>query len=79
VFRRRHHQHIELLLSALDGNLLRQQHCFFGGGTAIALCYGEYRESVDDVVKLFCTPQLSHFSQFCHFGFILVWALVIQV
>jgi hypothetical protein len=27
--------------------LLRQKNCLFGGGTAIALRYGEYRESVD--------------------------------
>jgi hypothetical protein len=26
---------------------LRENNCLFGGGTAIALRYGEYRESVD--------------------------------
>ena len=30
--------------------------------------------SHNDVVKLFCTPQLSNFSQFGHLGFILIWA-----
>lgn len=31
----------------LDADLLAENHCLFGGGTAIALRYGEYRESVD--------------------------------
>ncbi|MCK9505329.1 MAG: nucleotidyl transferase AbiEii/AbiGii toxin family protein [Porticoccaceae bacterium] len=31
----------------MDAALLREHHCFFGGGTAIALRYREYRESVD--------------------------------
>jgi hypothetical protein len=35
------------VLRALDGELLRERRCLFGGGTAIALRYGEYRESVD--------------------------------
>jgi hypothetical protein len=34
-------------LYALDGPLLRENKCLFGGGTLIALRYGEYRESVD--------------------------------
>lgn len=47
MFRRPHHQRIAQVLFALNGDLLRSQHCLFGGGTAIALRYGEYRESVD--------------------------------
>jgi hypothetical protein len=47
MFERPHHQRIGLLLYALDGALLRRHQCFFGGGTAIALRHGEYRESVD--------------------------------
>lgn len=47
MFRRVHHQRIAQLLSTINGDLFRQHHCFFGGGTAIALLYGEYRESVD--------------------------------
>lgn len=35
------------MLGALDGDMLRQHGCLFGGGTCIALRYGEYRESVD--------------------------------
>lgn len=35
------------MLESLDGPLLAKNHCLFGGGTAIALRYGEYRESVD--------------------------------
>ena len=46
-FERLHHQRIAHVLSALDGAILRQHGCLFGGGTCIALRYGEYRESVD--------------------------------
>src|SRR5690606_28440298 len=47
MFERPHHQRIAHVLAALDGDVLRQHSCFFGGGTCIALRYGEYRESVD--------------------------------
>ena len=47
MFERAHHQRIAQLLLALDGELFRAHHCLFGKGTAIALRYGEYRESVD--------------------------------
>ncbi len=46
-FERPHHQRIAHVLGALDGTTLRQHGCLFGGGTCIALMYGEYRESVD--------------------------------
>lgn len=47
MFERPHHQRIAQVLSALNGPLLREHQCLFGGGTAIALRHGEYRESVD--------------------------------
>lgn len=47
LFEREHHQHIAQVLQALDGPLLSSHGCLFGGGTAIALRHGEYRESVD--------------------------------
>jgi hypothetical protein len=46
-FERKHHRAIASVLYALDGALLRSCHCLFAGGTAIALRFGEYRESVD--------------------------------
>ena len=46
-FERPHHQRIAHVLAALNGDTLRQHGCLFGGGTCIALRYGEYRESVD--------------------------------
>jgi len=46
-FLRQHHKQIALVLKGLDAGLLKQHSCLFGGGTAIALRYGEYRESVD--------------------------------
>lgn len=47
MFEREHHRRIAALLESLDANVLLQHRCLFGGGTAIALSHGEYRESVD--------------------------------
>lgn len=47
MFERPHHRRIAQILLALDAQHLRDRHCLFGGGTAMALRYGEYRESVD--------------------------------
>lgn len=47
MFERAHHQRIAHVLSSLDGEVLRAHACWFGGGTCIALRFGEYRESVD--------------------------------
>ncbi len=47
LYKRLHHQQISKVLNALNAPLLLDNHCLFGGGTAIALRYGEYRESVD--------------------------------
>ena len=47
MFERVHHRRIAAVLAALDGDRLRALSCLFGGGTAIALRCGEYRESVD--------------------------------
>lgn len=47
MFERPLHQRIAKVLAALNGALLREYNCLFGGGTVIALRFGEYRESVD--------------------------------
>ena len=47
MFERPHHRRIAGLLQALDADLLATHCCLFGGGTAIALRHGEFRESVD--------------------------------
>jgi len=47
LFERPHHARVAEILMALDGPLLLANGCLFGGGTAMALRYGEYRESVD--------------------------------
>ncbi|KQV47076.1 hypothetical protein ASC95_26600 [Pelomonas sp. Root1217] len=47
MFEREHHRRIAAVLGALDANVLAAHACWFGGGTAMALRYGEYRESVD--------------------------------
>lgn len=47
MFERPHHRRIATALEALDAELLAAHGCLFGGGTAMTLRYGEYRESVD--------------------------------
>ena len=47
MFRREHHRWIAKVLLQLDPRVLGERGCLFGGGTAIALRYGEFRESVD--------------------------------
>lgn len=47
LFKRPHHRSVAAILQALDADLLAANGCLFGGGTAIALAHGEYRESVD--------------------------------
>ena len=54
-FKRDHHKAILNVLRSLDGNRLFRSHCYFGGGTAIALDLGEYRESVD--IDFLCADQ----------------------
>lgn len=58
VFERAHHQRIARILQALDGGKLRSHACYFGGGTAIALRHGEYRESV---AIDFLVSQVEHY------------------
>jgi hypothetical protein len=47
LFERAHHRRIATVLESLDAPLLLAHRCLFGGGTAVALRQGEYRESVD--------------------------------
>lgn len=47
MFERPHHRRIATVLQALDADALRANACLFGGGTAMALRFGEYRESLD--------------------------------
>jgi hypothetical protein len=47
LFERPHHRRIATVLAALDAPMLAANGCYFGGGTAIALSHGEYRESAD--------------------------------
>lgn len=46
-FKRPHHNRIAQVLQAFNPQVLDRCGCFFGGGTAIALAFGEFRESVD--------------------------------
>ena len=55
MFRREHHQRIERVLRALNGPFLADSGCYFGGGTAIVLLLGEYRESSD--IDLLCSSS----------------------
>lgn len=47
MFERPHHRDVALVLQSIDARQLSTRKCYFGRGTAMALRYGEYRESVD--------------------------------
>ena len=47
MFVRAHHRDVALVLLSLVPLVLVGRHSYFGGGTAMALRFGEYRESVD--------------------------------
>lgn len=55
TFRLDHHNAILKVLRAIDGDLLLEAKCYFGGGTAIALALDEYRESVD--IDFLCSDR----------------------
>lgn len=63
MFERPHHQRIAQVLKSLNGPLLLQHACLFGGGTAIALLHDEYRESVDID---FLVSDISHYRSLRH-------------
>lgn len=54
-YHRPEHDIISDMLQRMDGAMLLQNRCFFGGGTAIVLKYGEYRRSLD--VDFLCSDQ----------------------
>ena len=58
MFEKPHHQRIEKLLHSFDSELLEQAECYFGGGTAIVLSLGEYRESVD--IDFLCASKAGY-------------------
>lgn len=47
MFEREHHRRVATVLEALDAETLTRCECWFGGGTAIVLKHGEYRDSLD--------------------------------
>ena len=50
-------------MQALDADLLEANACLFGGGTAMALRYGEYRESVDIDFRVSSVAGYRHLRQ----------------
>lgn len=55
MYRRPRHRAVEALLRNMNGTVLREAGCLFGGGTAIALLLDEYRESAD--VDFLCADR----------------------
>jgi hypothetical protein len=47
LFERPRHRAIARLLGGLHAGLLREMNCWFGGGTAMVMRFGEWRESSD--------------------------------
>lgn len=55
MFKRPHHQKVLNILTKMNRAFLEDAKCYFGGGTAIALLHGEFRESVD--IDFLCADQ----------------------
>ncbi len=55
MFKRPHHQIVASVLADMDARFLRATNCYFGGGTAISMLMGEFRESVD--MDFLCSDQ----------------------
>jgi len=58
MFDRPHHKVIARVLDAMNARFLRETMCYFGGGTAISLMLGEYRESVD--IDFLCSDETGY-------------------
>ncbi len=52
MFKRPHHVLVNRVLCALNADFLRENKCYFGGGTRIVMELNEYRESLD--IDLLC-------------------------
>ena len=61
TFRLDHHNKILTILESLDSDLLKESSAYFGGGTLIALDFGEYRQSKD--VDFICPVSLSGYRR----------------
>jgi len=57
-FTRPRHVLVMRVLSMLNAAFLEDAHCYFGGGTRIAMALGEYRESAD--IDLLCSDRAGY-------------------
>ena len=55
-FRRPHHRTIARILKSLNSGFLSEAACYFGGGTQLAMSFGEYRESRD--IDFLCASRV---------------------
>lgn len=55
AFARPRHQTVVKILGLLNASFLERVHCYFGGGTRIALGLNEFRESAD--IELLCSSR----------------------
>lgn len=58
TFQRPEHENIAEALRLMDRDLLARNRCWFGGGTAIVMKYGEYRVSLD--VDFLCSDLMGY-------------------
>lgn len=58
MFKRPRHQLVNGILNALDTNFLRENRCYFGGGTRIVMELDEYRDSLD--IDMLCADNVGY-------------------
>ena len=58
MFKRPRHQLVNRILNALDCGFLRENRCYFGGGTRIVMELDEYRDSLD--IDMLCADIVGY-------------------
>jgi len=58
MFDRAHHERIQTILNRMNQDLMVEAEAYFGGGTAIVMELGEYRESVD--IDFLCSSRAGY-------------------
>ena len=66
TFRLDHHNKILTILESLEPEVLKKGSAYFGGGTLLALDFGEYRWSNDvDFISYTCGRIYNRLKNYC--------------
>ncbi|MGK7943761.1 MAG: nucleotidyl transferase AbiEii/AbiGii toxin family protein [Microcystaceae cyanobacterium] len=66
-FKLKHHRKIIKILNSFNPTILHESYAYFGGGTLLALLFGEYRQSND--IDFVCSLATSSYKSMRTFIF----------